>query len=42
MKQPSKNAKQDEVYKYALNLYRGNRKKAESYVRGWNQVKGGK
>lgn len=40
MQKPKRNAKQDELFKYALWFYKGNRKKAESYVRGWNNAKG--
>lgn len=41
MKIPDKDAKSDTVFKYALKLYNGDRKKAEGYCRGWFQAKRG-
>lgn len=41
MKIPNKDAKVDVVFKYALKLYGGDRKKAEGYCRGWFQAKSG-
>ena len=36
---PGKNATHEELWEYALKLYRGNRHKAESYIKGWNNAK---
>lgn len=38
MELPKKNAAKSTVLKYALELYDGNRKKADGFVRGWMAV----